>query len=234
MFPVFVIAIAAGLCVYGVNALSPAGHQKSVAMASPAAEKPRPVVKLAILEALSPNQDERPPGVAIDTIIVHDTETPGVTKAQTIANHFLNPRSQVSAHYIIGKDGEVMQCVADERRAWHAGPSKYDGREKVNDFSIGIELVNAQTGKDPFTDAQYTSLIALTADLVTRHPISLSRITGHRHVTNYPRIKRDPADNFDWKRYLDGVKALTATHQVRRLVQDARTGRMAGEAGLAP
>lgn len=232
MIPVFVIAIAAGLCVYGINALSPEAQKKSIAVASPALEKPKPVVELAILEAVSPNQDDRPAGVAIDAIIVHDTETPGVTKAQTIANHFLNPRSQVSAHYIIGKAGEVMQCVADERRAWHAGPSKYDGREKVNDFSIGIELVNAQTGRDPFTDAQYNSLITLTADLVTRHRIPLSRITGHRHVTNYPKIKRDPADNFDWKRYLDGVSALAATHQVRRVVQDARTGRIAREAGL--
>lgn len=233
MYPVLVIALAAGLCVYGISTFSPAGQHKNVAMASPAVEKvARPVVSLPIVETLSPNHDERPAGVAIDTIIVHDTETPGVTKATTIANHFLNPRSQVSAHYIIGKAGEILQCVPDTRRAWHAGPSKYAGREKVNDFSIGIELVNAQTGRDPFTDAQYQSLIALTSDLVTRHGIPLERITGHRHVTNYPSIKRDPADNFDWKRYLDGVKAMTATHEVRRAVVDAKTGKIQGEAGL--
>jgi N-acetyl-anhydromuramyl-L-alanine amidase AmpD len=179
---------------------------------------PKPVLTLPIQQVESPNQDDRPAGTAIDTLIVHDTETPGVQKATTIANWFLNPKSEVSAHYVIGKAGEIVQCVPDEKRAWHAGPSHFEGREKVNDFSIGIELVNAQTGSDPFTDAQYASLIALTADLVSRYNIPLTRITGHRHVTNYPELKRDPADNFDWERYLVGVQEMLASRQVVRSV----------------
>ena len=214
-------AFAAGLCVIGAVQLAPGAlaPKKAVttAAAQAPAQPPKPVVTLTIGEAPSPNHDERPAGTAIDAIVIHDTETPGVSEARIIANHFGNPRSGVSAHYIIGKRGEVLQCVPDERRAWHAGPSKYQGREKVNDFSIGIELVNAQTGKDPFTDAQYQALIALTADLVSRHGIPLERITGHRHVTNYPQIKKDPADNFDWNRYLMGVRLMLDTKQVQRL-----------------
>ena len=120
----------------------------------------------------------------------------------------------------LGKAGEILQCVPDERRAWQAGPSRSWGRSHVNDFSIGIELVNAQTGHDPFTDAQYRSLIALTTDLVTRFHIPLRRITGHRNVTDFPSLKRDPANNFDWVRFLDGVRAMSATKVVRRVIED--------------
>ena len=220
MIPPLMIAFAAGLCLIGAAQFAPGmlGSLKAAPAPTPsAAPTPKPVLTLAIGEAPSPNHDDRPAGAAIDAIVIHDTETPGVTEARIIANHFGNPRSGVSAHYIIGKRGEVLQCVPDERRAWHAGPSKFKGREKVNDFSIGIELVNAQTGKDPFTDAQYQSLIMLTADLVARHRIPLERITGHRHVTNYPAIKRDPADNFDWNRYTMGVRLMLDTRQVRRV-----------------
>jgi N-acetylmuramoyl-L-alanine amidase len=227
MLPQLLTAFVAGLCVFGAIQLAPGGLAPIKAQATPVAPvlPPKPVVTLAIGEAPSPNHDERPAGTAIDAIVIHDTETPGVTEARIIANHFGNPRSQVSAHYIIGKRGEVLQCVPDERRAWHAGPSKYQGREKVNDFSIGIELVNAQTGKDPFTEAQYQALIKLTADLVSRHGIPLERITGHRHITNYPKVKRDPADNFDWNRYRLGVRLMLDTQQVKRLpAETARAG----------
>jgi N-acetylmuramoyl-L-alanine amidase len=180
---------------------------------------PKPVLTLPITSVDSPNQDDRPAGIAIDTLVVHDTETPGgIRKATTIANYFCNPKSEVSAHYIIGKAGEIVQCVPDEKRAWHAGPSKFEGREKVNDFSIGVELVNTESGTDPFTDAQYASLIALTAELVQRHNIPLSHITGHRNITNYPSLKRDPANNFDWERYRTGVLATLANRQVVRVV----------------
>jgi N-acetyl-anhydromuramyl-L-alanine amidase AmpD len=182
----------------------------------PAAPSAGPVVyeALPIVEMPSPHQDDRPATAVIDTLVIHDTETPGVTDARTIVNWFQHPRSQVSAHYIIGKAGELVQCVPDERRAWHAGPSKFNGREKVNDFSIGIELVNAQTGTDPFTEAQYRTLALLTVDLMRRHCIPLAHLTGHRHVTKYPGVKRDPADNFDWRRYKRDVMALLNSQSV--------------------
>jgi N-acetylmuramoyl-L-alanine amidase len=226
MHPTIAIAFTAGLCVFGASYFAPGIFQpiKAAPEPTPTATPVKPVVTLPIAEALSPNVDARPVGTAIDAIVIHDTETPGVTEARTIANHFGNPRSQVSAHYIIGKRGEVLQCVPDDLRAWHAGPSKYQGREKVNDFSIGIELVNAQTGRDPFTDAQYQSLILLTADLVSRHGIPIERIMGHREITNFPKVKRDPADNFDWNRYKMGVRLMLDTKQVQRVPAPTPSG----------
>lgn len=176
---------------------------------------PRPVPpKPSVVFLPSPNQDFRPEGMPIDCIVIHDTETPGVRSARRIANHFLNPRSQVSAHYIIGKDGEIVQCVEDNRRAWHAGLSKLGNRVKVNDFSIGIELVNAQTGTDPFTDAQYESLNRLVAHLVVKYQIPKDRIVGHKDITNRPD-KRDPAVNFDWNRFFSGVDSILGENAAR-------------------
>lgn len=176
---------------------------------------PRPIPpKPPVTFLESPNQDERPEGTVIDCIVIHDTETPGIRSARRIANHFLNPKSQVSAHYIIGKDGEIVQCVDDARRAWHAGPSKLGDRIRVNDFSIGIELVNAQTGDDPFTDAQYDSLNRLVAHLVAKYNIPRERIVGHKHITDR-KSKRDPAENFDWNRFLSGVDAILGEAQAR-------------------
>ncbi len=213
MHHVLLIALTVSLCVAGA---SPVALGQSVD--SPVIEETLTAIELPLSEMPSQHQDDRPAGTPIDTIVVHDTETPGVSDATTIVNWFKHPRSKVSAHYIIGKRGELIQCVPDEKRAWHAGPSKLDEREKVNDFSIGIELVNAQTGSDPFTEAQYGTLALLTADLVLRHQIPLTRIVGHRHVTNYPKVKKDPADNFDWARYFTDVEQVLATKQVVRVV----------------
>lgn len=230
MFPALVFALAAGLCFLGLTQFT---HLHAVAIATPAPlvspADTRAAVTIPIVQEFSPNQDDRPANEKIDTLIIHDTESPGVSKAQTIANFFLNPSSQVSAHYIIGKDGEVIQCVLDDKRAWHAGPSHYRGRTRVNDFSIGIELVNAQTGHDPFTNAQYNSLIALTANLMTRFPIAYDHITGHHQVSDYPWIKRDPAKNFSWQRYLDGVRKFRTVYVAHRelLTPEAARGRMA-------
>lgn len=213
MHQVLLIALTASLCVASASPVA-----LGQAVSSPVIEETLAAVELPIVEMPSQHQDDRPAGSVIDTIVVHDTETPGVREATTIVNWFKNPRSKVSAHYIIGKRGELIQCVPDEKRAWHAGPSKLDNREKVNDFSIGIELVNAQTGTDPFTEEQYQTLALLTADLVLRHQIPLTRVVGHRHVTNYPKLKKDPADNFDWARYFSDVEAVLATKQVVRVL----------------
>ena len=213
MHHVLLIALTVSMCVAGASPVA----LGQAADAPIEVEQALPTVELPILEMASQHQDDRPAGTAIDAIVVHDTETPGVRDASTIVNWFKHPRSKVSAHYIIGKRGELIQCVPDERRAWHAGPSTLEDREKVNDFSIGIELVNAQTGTDPFTEAQYRTLALLTADLVLRHQIPLTRIVGHRHVTKYPKVKKDPADNFDWARYLADVEAVLASQQVVRV-----------------
>lgn len=164
----------------------------------------------------SPNFDARPEGAVVDMIVIHDTETPGVRDARTIWRHFANPASRVSAHYVIGKDGEIVQCVPDELRAWHTGESYYLGEDHLNDRSIGIELVNAQTGVDPFTNAQYRSLVRLVSHLVNVHAIPMDRIVGHKEITLKPEHKKDPAANFSWSRFLGGVRttlALASVHQ---------------------
>jgi N-acetyl-anhydromuramyl-L-alanine amidase AmpD len=183
----------------------------------------RPVVGLPIAVQLSPNQDERPPGTVIDTIVIHDTKSPGVNDAAGIARWFARPDAEVSSHYVIGKTGEIIQCVLDEKRAWHAGPSHMDERTHINNFSIGIELVNDETGSDAFTDAQYASLTALTADLMKRFNIPLSHIVGHKDVTDFPKEREDPAENFDWVRFFNGVQETLATKEVRRSDADAGT-----------
>jgi N-acetylmuramoyl-L-alanine amidase len=220
---VVMMAITTGLSVVGLAFLA-FGPLAPKGVASPsgfsASSGPKTIVPLTIYEVPSPNQDARPAGRAIDTIIIHDTETPGVSSARVIANYFCNPASQVSAHYIIGKDGTVLQCVSDDRRAWHAGPSHYKGRTHINDFALGIELVNGETGHDPFTNAQYASLIALSTDLVSRFHIPLDRITGHHQVSDFPDYKKDPAQNFDWNRYLSGLRLSLATKVVERLGPD--------------
>ncbi len=159
----------------------------------------------------SPNFVQRPPGERIDTIIIHDTESPGVKMAQTIAKYFDDPASGVAAHYVIGKDGEIVQCVHDAEEANQAGISMFRGRPHVNAFSLGIELVNSQSGHDPFTSAQYESLGRLVAYLVARYDIPLDRIVGHHDVSMHPQIKRDPASNFSWQRFFDLVEADLAS-----------------------
>lgn len=156
------------------------------------------------------HMDPRPPGSVIRYIILHDTETPGVSEARVIARHFRNPGSAVSAHFIIGKRGEVLQCVPEAWRAWHAGESYIDGLDHLNDVSLGIELVNAQTGRDPFPAAQLASLESLLVHLMAVHGIPWSRVLGHRHITLKPDVKRDPADNFPWARVAARVSTRLA------------------------
>lgn len=174
---------------------------------------PASVPKPAVVFLASPNYDNRPAGCVIDTLVIHDTNVPNVTRARQIANHFLNPRSQVSAHYIIGKSGEIVQCVPDEKRAWHAGPSLLGKRTHVNDFSIGIELVNDESGRDPFTEPQYKSLSNLVAYLLQRYAIPHENVVGHRDIAQPKGIKQDPADNFNWGYLWQRTQWVLEDHQ---------------------
>ncbi len=106
----------------------------------------------------------------------------------------------VSAHCLIRRDGEVVQFVSLFDRAWHAGASSFAGRERCNDYSIGIEL----EGSDyvAYTDAQYQALTRLSQALMRRYPyITLPRITGHQYIA--PLRKTDPGLVFDWPRFRD-------------------------------
>lgn len=104
---------------------------------------------------------------------------------------------RVSAHCLIRRDGEVVQYVPFDKRAWHAGVSMYHGRERCNDFSIGIELEGTDT--TPYTDSQYQQLAAVTRTLIGLYPAIADNITGHSDIA--PARKTDPGPAFDWPRF---------------------------------
>lgn len=104
---------------------------------------------------------------------------------------------RVSAHCLIRRDGEIVQYVPFDKRAWHAGVSSYQGRERCNDFSIGIELEGTDTLA--YTDAQYQQLAAVTNTLITRYPAIANNMTGHCNIA--PERKTDPGPSFDWARF---------------------------------
>lgn len=164
----------------------------------------------------SSNFDARGEGVPVSLLVIHNISLPpGEFGGPYIADLFLNRldcdahpyfeqlRSlRVSAHFLIRRDGEVVQFVSANDRAWHAGASSFCGRERCNDFSIGIELEG--TDFVPFEDAQYASLAALTAALKGAYP--LQDVTGHEHIA--PGRKTDPGPFFEWPRYESDYRAL--------------------------
>lgn len=157
----------------------------------------------------SPNFDARPADTKIDLLVIHNISLPpGEFGGSHIADLFNNCldcdahpyfgrlRSlRVSAHFLIRRDGKAVQFVSTHDRAWHAGVSSFGGRERCNDFSIGIELEG--TDFIPFTAAQYKTLARLTVSLTCAYP--LANVAGHEHIA--PGRKSDPGPFFDWDRY---------------------------------
>ena len=136
----------------------------------------------------SPNFNARPEGVLIDTVVLHATV---LNTLEEVAEKFADPSSKVSAHYTIDRNGTIICHVAEDQRAWHAGQSRMkDGRVGVNDFSIGIELVNLNDGVDPFPKAQIEAMRALVKAITSRHPIR--HIVTHYECADPPGRKSDP------------------------------------------
>ena len=136
----------------------------------------------------SGNFDERPEGTIIDTVVLHATV---LDSLDAVIQHFGNPASKVSAHYTIGRDGTIVSHVEESRRAWHAGSSRMkDGRTHVNDFSIGIELVNRNDGVDPYPAAQIQALRRLLRSIISRHDIR--HLVPHYECAVPPGRKSDP------------------------------------------
>lgn len=166
---------------------------------------------------VSPNCDARPPDTRIELIVVHAISLPagqyGTDDVERLFTNCLDTGRHgyadlaglhVSAHLFIRRDGEVVQFVPFSARAWHAGVSRWQGRERVNDFSIGIELEGIDTG--PFEDAQYGALIDVTRALTSVYPVVDSeRLCGHSDIA--PGRKTDPGPFFDWTRYRTAVAA---------------------------
>jgi len=164
--------------------------------------KPTTFTKPPVTTATSPNQDSRG-GKDIDTIVLHHT---GTQNGKGDLSWMRNPKSKVSAHYMIDTDGKIYQLVGDNKRAWHAGPSALHGvPTDVNSRSIGIEIVNKGDGKTAFTDAQYKSLTQLTGFLKQEYKVPMKNIVGHADVAVPKGRKDDPAPNFDWNRLRKGI-----------------------------
>jgi N-acetylmuramoyl-L-alanine amidase len=150
-----------------------------------------------MIEAPSPNFDERPDMVPIDMLVIHYT---GMESAAAALARLCDPESKVSAHYLVDEDGAVYRLVVERKRAWHAGVSVWRGWTDINARSIGIELVNPghEFGYRPFPEAQMAAAVDLSCDIVARHKVHARNVVGHSDVA--PRRKMDPGEFFDWAR----------------------------------
>ena len=164
----------------------------------------------------SPNFNTRPTGTSINLLVIHSISLPPkVYGSNHIENFFLNKLDhsldpfykeikelKVSTHLLIKRDGEIIQFVPFNMRAWHAGESSFDGKDNCNDYSIGIELEGADD--DDFEDIQYDKLCEVTIALQDEYKnITKENIKGHSDIA--PGRKTDPGVFFNWDRYLDNV-----------------------------
>ncbi|MBJ7263641.1 MAG: 1,6-anhydro-N-acetylmuramyl-L-alanine amidase AmpD [Burkholderiaceae bacterium] len=161
-----------------------------------------------IVLAPSPNADDRPADTQISLLVVHNISLPpgefGGSYITTLFQNriretdhpwFVNLRDlKVSAHFLVRRDGSVVQYVSTDRRAWHAGVSRFNSRERCNDFSIGIEVEGTDT--QPYDDRQYATVARLSNVLAHRYP--LIAVRGHEDIA--PGRKTDPGPTFEWRR----------------------------------
>jgi AmpD protein len=154
----------------------------------------------------SPNFGPRPPGLAVELVVLHSISLPpGEYGGDAIERLFTNHLDwdahpyyaqirglQVSSHFVIRRDGELLQFVSCDERAWHAGRSHFQGRDNCNDFSIGVELEGLEG--ETFEAAQYERLVPLLKAIAAHYPVH--HLAGHEHVA--PGRKIDPGPGFDW------------------------------------
>lgn len=147
----------------------------------------------------SPNWSKRTK--PIDMLVLHAT----AGSAASALGWLCNPASKVSAHYLVAKTGYAWQLVPDGRVAWHAGQSSWQGRSDCNAYSVGIEIENANTGKDPYPEIQYQAVLALSRQIVAAHGIRRDRVVRHCDIA--PERKTDPR-GFAWDRFLAELFAV--------------------------
>lgn len=141
----------------------------------------------------SPHFSRRSFDVVVDTVVLHHTANDSLGG---VVRWFQNPTSRVSAHFTVGKDGSIVQHVSTFDNAWHAGPSRdHHGRTGLNNFSIGIEMVNRGDGKDPWTREQVEVVGFLIGHLKRRFP--LRYVVSHEFIAVPTGRKIDPK-NFPW------------------------------------
>lgn len=166
----------------------------------------------------STHYNERPEGVTPHLLVIHNISLPpgefggpyidqlftGALCAEEHPYFAQIAALRVAAHCLIRRDGEIVQYVSFDKRAWHAGQSSYKGIENCNDFSIGIELEG--TDELPYTAEQYRALTAITQSLIETYALEEENITGHCDIA--PGRKTDPGPSFDW----DYFHSLIASH----------------------
>lgn len=158
-----------------------------------------------ILDRPSPNFDARPAGASIDALILHYT---GMKTGAAALDRLTDPAAKVSAHYLVEEDGRVFRLVDEANRAWHAGESAWAGRRRLNDVSIGIEIVNPghEWGLKPFTEPQIAAVIDLAREIIDRHDIPPARVLAHSDIA--PLRKQDPGELFPWRRLAEAGVGL--------------------------
>ena len=162
-----------------------------------------------VRQVRSPNRDGRPEGCGIDLVVIHGISLPpgefGSGDIECLFTNTLDPDAhpffreigdlRVSAHVLVRRDGELVQFVPFHERAWHAGESRFEGRERCNDFSIGIELEG--TDEQPYEAVQIEKLAEVVRALCRAYPgLGPERVVGHSDIA--PGRKTDPGPHFDW------------------------------------
>jgi N-acetylmuramoyl-L-alanine amidase len=142
----------------------------------------------------SPNFDSRT--TKPDMLVLHYTD---MISSEEAINKLCDIEAKVSAHYLVSEQGETYQLVLEDKRAWHAGQSYWRGREKINDYSIGIEIANPghSCGYKKFPLIQMQSVIYLSKQIMSRHNIASYNIVAHSDIA--PLRKKDPGELFDWR-----------------------------------
>lgn len=141
----------------------------------------------------SPNFGPRRDGLKPELVVIHYT---AMESAEAALARLCDPQAEVSAHYLIGKQGQLWQMVEQDQRAWHAGAGEWGGLDDINSRSIGIELDN--TGDHPFSEPQIVVLEALLHRILKRWSLSATAVIGHSDMA--PGRKVDPGPRFDWAR----------------------------------
>ena len=143
----------------------------------------------------SPNFGDRAAGRSVDMMVLHYT---GMQSGEAALKWLCTPEAEVSSHYLVHEDGGVIQLVAEAKRAWHAGKSRWKGETDLNSASIGIEIVN--TGHDgdypDFPEAQIAAVVELCRNCVDRWSIAPERVLAHSDIA--PQRKEDPGEKFPW------------------------------------
>lgn len=182
---------------------------------------------MTALDRPSPNHDERAAPVSV--LVLHYT---GMESAEAALDRLADPGAKVSAHYVVLEDGRVVSMVAEDRRAWHAGVSRWRGMTDLNSASVGIEIVNGghDFGLPDFPAVQIEAVIALSRKIIARHAIRPGNVVGHSDIA--PERKIDPGEKFPWPRLAQaGVGLFPAGSAAPAPVSEREAGRLLTEIG---